>query len=754
MDIHDSEKYLGNMNNSSENIENKMDNSNENLEEINIDADNFESIHDELTNDNIVLKVEDNMDTSNGKSEEMNPYAGENVNVNKNLLLRQMYYKQLRQRQMINKHRNDIMRSVAKERYSQDKKNTVKQMIRMKKPESSYKSYKPSVKPSPAKCHLIPTSHSYGNFIRKEPSVDNKSLNIPLKIYEPTKHSINLQLRSDPIKADTIVRPWIPNDLDFDGYTFDRANIPPIAEKPKEINLAEIVTSILQDVLTGKISTIDNVIGKLRVNYEEKNMFANIKKRNIILLNFEDDTMRPVLKIDDKYIDIIKKWYEDCDLILDIEESHVSVPENITLQDVSGILFQDINYKYKDEYLENYMPLVINNLISKRSIKDLEKKIFIKPSKEISLLGSKTNLNIISNFKNIDNIDVEKTHERLKELGIEIPNNIAPSLLNEKNKSNTRNDANHFIINDSSNRIDPEILAHNLDAVTKYTLINPHEKTCSIDFEPEPYNSQKGFEIMQTDKEGNLHPGCYNNKYDCLNIKFGDNCVDDYDVVIDDVKKRKSESICVIINDKFLQTLTIKNPDQDIGYILKNHSEFGFVKLFNFSTFNNDIINFIEREFNNVNFNDVDEVNKKILVTSQYIDFANKQNDSNNLALSEENQVKKFLNSKYVVNDDINYKMKASTLYDIIINSRAIKIDNDKMAGFRTRLSKYLKDLGLQKKRYNDGFYYYGIVEKQPDFIDKEKSHFTWDSYDTFCKRREEEQKTYFNTNLNDQFYR
>jgi hypothetical protein len=84
---------------------------------------------------------------------------------------------------------------------------------------------------------------------------------------------------------------------------------------------------------------------------------------------------------------------------------------------------------------------------------------------------------------------------------------------------------------------------------------------------------------------------------------------------------------------------------------------------------------------------------------------------------SEENLVKKYLNSKYTFDDDINHKMKASSLYDIIINSKVVKIDNDKLAGFRTRLSKYLKDIGLKKKRYNDGFYYYGIVEKNPTLL-------------------------------------
>jgi arginine repressor len=62
--------------------------------------------------------------------------------------------------------------------------------------------------------------------------------------------------------------------------------------------------------------------------------------------------------------------------------------------------------------------------------------------------------------------------------------------------------------------------------------------------------------------------------------------------------------------------------------------------------------------------------------------------------------------------------MKASTLYDIVIKSQYVcKIDKTKITGFKNRLSNYLKDLGLQKKRYNDGYYYYGIVKKENFFI-------------------------------------
>ena len=47
-----------------------------------------------------------------------------------------------------------------------------------------------------------------------------------------------------------------------------------------------------------------------------------------------------------------------------------------------------------------------------------------------------------------------------------------------------------------------------------------------------------------------------------------------------------------------------------------------------------------------------------------------------------------------------------------MIESSICKIDKSKLSGFRNRLSTYLKELGLQKKRYNDGYYYYGIIDK------------------------------------------
>ena len=97
---------------------------------------------------------------------------------------------------------------------------------------------------------------------------------------------------------------------------------------------------------------------------------------------------------------------------------------------------------------------------------------------------------------------------------------------------------------------------------------------------------------------------------------------------------------------------------------------------------------------------------------------------------------------------------KYSTLYDIIINSNIVKIGSDKIAGFRTRLSKYLKDLGLQKKRYNDGFYYYGIVEKQTIYHVNVRDGKPTIDLDEITRKRNEELRNFIFTSQEHQIFK
>jgi len=67
--------------------------------------------------------------------------------------------------------------------------------------------------------------------------------------------------------------------------------------------------------------------------------------------------------------------------------------------------------------------------------------------------------------------------------------------------------------------------------------------------------------------------------------------------------------------------------------------------------------------------------------------------------------VKTFISCNYNITDDINDKMKASELFNEIY--KFLKIEEK--INIRNKLTNFLLDIGLKKKRYNDGIYYYGL---------------------------------------------
>jgi hypothetical protein len=416
-------------------------------------------------------------------------------------------------------------------------------------------------------------------------------------------------------------------------------------------------------------------------------------KKNIILLYFEDDTIKPVIDIGAKYINIIKKWYEDCNLILDIEKTDILIPEKINVYDISDILFNEIKYSSKDEYIHQYLPLIINNIVSNRKIKEFEKKYFLK---------SPNNLSCISNFLNQTEPTIYPPMAMYENLGIKIPENLLDDIVLEEK------DTHKLIYPERITPIDTRILVTD----NSYGKVVPDNYD---NIQLDPYNKiYEDTKLIQSDNDPKKIVFSYNHDYNLLNPKFGD-----AGYLTDDLYRNEkvklntsTESIYIIYNPKFLQTLCIINPGSDVPYILKNHTEFGFIKLFNLATNNKDILQFVKNEFDKIKFNDVDELNEKLSITSQYIDFSNKLNDINMTNINEEFEVKKYIKSSFLINNDINNKISAFTLYDIIIKSKIIKIEQSKTNGFKNRLSKYLKDLGFEKKRHDDGYYYHGISSK------------------------------------------
>jgi hypothetical protein len=476
--------------------------------------------------------------------------------------------------------------------------------------------------------------------------------------------------KSRPLIDDSQPRPLI--DDSKPRPLIDSKSRPLTPLQPQSISKLDNILTYTSNVINDYKNTnkdIDIVLSKVRLEYENNDILKKNKK--ILFLNFEDDTFKAVLEVEDKYLDIIIDWYDSINLSLDIEETEYKIPEDISKNELSTILYKNIDYKYKNEYLDMYLPLMINNLLTKQKLYKFEKKIFnslIKEDKNISE-------NILDN------------------LGITIPDNMIykedyfyndNGKINYVKEKNNRNNNSFGRLKDIEGNFD--IICYNKSSIINYD------------------NSDTNKMYLE-----------YNSEYNCLYNSFGDNCES-----IEEINKKvlndsvQKSLIVVMFNPIYLQTIVVENPDKDTLYVIRNHNEYGFIQLFTLCiNKNNTMLNtFIKKEYHQHIFNNIEELNNCLNTTSGFIDYNNLHINKNVLKINEETEVKQYITNNFNLTDNIEDKMKASELYDLILASPAINIDKDKISGFRNRLSKYLIDLGLKKKRYNDGYYYYGIVDK------------------------------------------
>ena len=174
----------------------------------------------------------------------------------------------------------------------------------------------------------------------------------------------------------------------------------------------------------------------------------------------------------------------------------------------------------------------------------------------------------------------------------------------------------------------------------------------------------------------------------------------------DKIIKQTEIEFVIILNYNNLITIVLENPSLDEKDIYTKATEFGFINLFSIKTDNKQIINFITKNFYLSQFDNIDEINTHLQILSQYFDlYSNKTDD-------EETEVSDFLKTYYIIDTDPNNKIKFSELYNTITTTPIINLNKLTLSNFKNRLSKYLKNLGLDKKRYQDGYYYYGLKKK------------------------------------------
>lgn len=75
-------------------------------------------------------------------------------------------------------------------------------------------------------------------------------------------------------------------------------------------------------------------------------------------------------------------------------------------------------------------------------------------------------------------------------------------------------------------------------------------------------------------------------------------------------------------------------------------------------------------------------------------------------------ETKQFINSYYEIVDDIEYRIKFTTLVNTIVEKLEIT-NNQHIKTLKQRLPYLLSDMKLKKKRYSDGMYWFGLKEKK-----------------------------------------
>jgi hypothetical protein len=188
----------------------------------------------------------------------------------------------------------------------------------------------------------------------------------------------------------------------------------------------------------------------------------------------------------------------------------------------------------------------------------------------------------------------------------------------------------------------------------------------------------------------------YNNKINEIRFKYTGKINTEYDInEKKDVYQNKYNKI-LVYNDNSYISFIIDNPDKyDLQLLESNIC--GYKKYFEIE--NNEIDS-------NINITLISLFHEKYFDDEKsLIDKINSFKELFNIDDTLKRDVKTFISCNYNITNDINDKMKASELFNEIY--KFLKIEEK--INIRNKLTNFLLDIGLKKKRYNDGIYYYGL---------------------------------------------
>jgi hypothetical protein len=133
---------------------------------------------------------------------------------------------------------------------------------------------------------------------------------------------------------------------------------------------------------------------------------------------------------------------------------------------------------------------------------------------------------------------------------------------------------------------------------------------------------------------------------------------------------------------------------------LKDYTEFDIIEKIDLSN-----INELKQHFHKVSFLKREDLNLKLEAFKKLYNYniPTKQ--------SEKEQLKKYLETNFILSNDLDKRIKANDFYKELINYMCIRYQD--MAHFKKRVAGYLLEFNLQKKRFSDAYYYYGLTRKE-----------------------------------------
>ena len=506
----------------------------------------------------------------------------------------------------------------------------------------------------------------------------------PSPWYNPTRKQPNMDLRNFPVSS------------------FELDKLP---KNNKDIQFQETLEKLILNVKNNEWTNVEQIINQMQSQTTKK----VIEHKYMNLIIFEDDTFRAVIQIPEKNMDIIEGWYEKCNQVIEIEDINMTIPEQIEEKDLTPILFKNISCEHKNIFVKSYIPDIFNSLLTMGKIYNLENKMSIK---------------------------TKYTDNKIKDLdipSIEKLNIVIPSNMHYTNKYYYKKDNKIVSIDKYVKKMKPYTTKssgnkHSLKDNKYYFSIEKNKDSLSDeeaslsdeeDSLPDYIEVKGSYMPPLDDIDGGVKS--YNYDYDVLKPLFGSNCQEICPIDTEKIDKEKLEKekfkndklIIVLFNSIINQSIVVIDPDLITLETIHECNGYGFLELFTIDSNNSELEELIIKHYDKICFNNIKELNNTLLSTSKVINLIKNRQDSK--FLLEETSVKNFINTRYEITDNNDCKIKASVLYDIIIKTDSCKIDVKLQSGFKNRLRGYLKDLGFQKKLCNDGYYYFGIIDKYDD---------------------------------------